>query len=174
MAIRDRARGDSRDRRRHCHLLSVPSGLRPAKAAQENPASGPVWGRFFGTGASGNSVSSQCCTSAFSLCHDPSRALPHGDRPGLRHSGPGTRLVAAGGYLAVCQLGGAIGRVFWAANVQADGSASLHRKHHSEPPLAMSPTGPGFPLWALPPLVFAYGASARAGMACCISCHGRQ
>ena len=66
----------------------------------------------------------------------------------------------------MCQLGGAIGRVFWGAvsdrlfGGKRMGVLAFTGSITVACSLAMSAMGPGFPLWALPPLVFAYGASA--------------
>jgi MFS family permease len=77
-----------------------------------------------------------------------------------------TRVVVAGGYLAVCQFGGALGRVFWGAvsdrmfNGRRMGVLAFTGVLTVGCSLAVSAMGPGFPLWLIPPLVFVYGASA--------------
>lgn len=77
-----------------------------------------------------------------------------------------TRIVAAGGYLAVCQVGGAFGRVSWGMV-----SDRLFRGRRSIVlamvgglavllSLVMGTLEAGSPLWLLTALVFAYGATA--------------
>ncbi len=76
------------------------------------------------------------------------------------------RVLAAGGYLALCQSGGVFGRVFW--GVVSD------RLFHGRRMVVLAIIGvlsaglslvvarldPGFPLWALSGVVFIYGATA--------------
>lgn len=76
------------------------------------------------------------------------------------------RIVAAGGFLALCQAGGVVGRVLW-------GLASDRMLHGRRMPLLaligaiaglmallMGYLAPGFPLWLLSMLVFVYGGTA--------------
>lgn len=77
-----------------------------------------------------------------------------------------TRIVAAGGYLALCQAGGVFGRVFW--GVVSD------RVFHGRRLVVLAMTGglsamislavgrvdSGYPLWLLTGIVFVYGATA--------------
>jgi len=78
----------------------------------------------------------------------------------------GLRIVAAGGYLALCQAGGVFGRVFWGAV-----SDRLFQGRRmvvmaiigaltATLTLLMSVMGPDFPLVALPALLFLFGATA--------------
>lgn len=73
------------------------------------------------------------------------------------------RVVASGGFLAVCQLGGAMGRVFW--------GALSDRVFHGRRMVVLMTTGiltvacslvtsrlsPAFPFWLLSGIVFLYG-----------------
>lgn len=76
------------------------------------------------------------------------------------------RIVAAGGYLALCQLGGAFGRVFWGA--VSDRAFRRRRATvmvvvgalSSLSSLAMGNLRPDFPMWLLAVVVIALGASA--------------
>ena len=76
------------------------------------------------------------------------------------------RIVAAGGYLALCQTGGVFGRIFW--------SVVSDRLFQGRRLVVLSIIGslaavisvvvgylaPGCPLWVLAAIVFAYGATA--------------
>jgi MFS transporter, ACS family, hexuronate transporter len=77
-----------------------------------------------------------------------------------------TRIVAAGGYLALCQAGGVFGRVFW--GVVSDRLFQGRRMAvmaligglSGGFSLLMAVMGPDFPLVAMPPLMFLFGATA--------------
>jgi sugar phosphate permease len=78
----------------------------------------------------------------------------------------GTRIIAAGGYLALCQAGGVFGRVFW--GVLSDRLFQGRRMVvmaiigalTALLSLLMSVMGPNFPLAVLPVLLFLFGATA--------------
>jgi MFS transporter, ACS family, hexuronate transporter len=78
----------------------------------------------------------------------------------------GARIVAAGGFLALLQVGGVVGRVFW--GVVSDRAFPGRRMAvlagigvaGGLMALAMGYLSPGLPLWMLTVLVFAYGATA--------------
>jgi len=74
------------------------------------------------------------------------------------------RVIAAGGFLAVCQMGGVVGRVFW--------GALSDRVFHGQRMVVMAIIGaltaissivvgymnPAFPLWLVTVIMFAYGS----------------
>lgn len=78
----------------------------------------------------------------------------------------GTRVVAAGGYLAVCQAGGVLGRVFW--GLVSDRVFRARRLpvlaivggFSAGISLLLANLSLAMPLWMLTALIFAYGATA--------------
>lgn len=77
-----------------------------------------------------------------------------------------TRIVAAGGYLALFHTGGIVGRVFW--GVVSDRLFPGRRSSvlvivsaaSAVMSLVMGTIDPGYPLWLLSAIVFAYGLAA--------------
>lgn len=76
------------------------------------------------------------------------------------------RIVAAGGYLALCQVGGFLGRVFW--GVVSDRALKGRRAMvlamigalATLMSVVMAQLGPGHPAWLLAVVVVAYGVGA--------------